>query len=232
MNREKDYYQVLGVSEKTTPEEIKKVYRKLAVKFHPDKNPGNKQAEARFKEISEAYYVLSDAKRRQQYDQMRRFGGGAGNFAGAQGFDFEDLLRQFSGSYGNRAGTRRPQAGRYSEFEDIFSDLFGGGFASEGRTQRGPGRASYTMYPEPDEEDVHQAPSRENADILISLRVSREKAQKGGKVTFRTREQKTLSVNIPPNTRSGQRLRLARQGKICSACGHPGDLILQVKVDG
>ena len=131
--RQKDYYKILGVSEKATPEEIKKAYRKLAVKYHPDKNPSNvKEAETKFKEISEAYYVLSDEKRRGQYDQMRRFGGGVGtNFAGAQGFDFEDLLRQFSGQ-----GRRR--SGRYSAFGDIFEDLFKDLGAGGGRPPPAP----------------------------------------------------------------------------------------------
>ncbi|HLD69310.1 MAG TPA: DnaJ domain-containing protein, partial [Candidatus Omnitrophota bacterium] len=81
----KDYYRALGVSENVTPEALKKAYRKLAVKYHPDKNPGDAAAEAKFKEISEAYYVLSDPKRKAQYDQLRRLGGGAGagNYAGA-----------------------------------------------------------------------------------------------------------------------------------------------------
>ncbi len=120
--QQKDYYKVLGVPESVSAEELKKIYRKLAVKYHPDKNPGNaKQAETKFKEISEAYYVLSDEKRRAQYDQLREFGGGnPGNFAGAQGFNFEDLLRQYS------SGGRARGGGRYSAFSDIFGDLFSG----------------------------------------------------------------------------------------------------------
>ena len=142
MNREKNYYQILGVSETAPAEEIKKVYRKLAVKYHPDKNPANlKESEAKFKEISEAYYVLSDEKRRAQYDQVRRYGGaGAGNFAGSQGFDFEDLLRQFN------SGRGRPSA-QYSAFGDIFEDLFKG--SGQGRGARGfqsRPRAGGTVY--------------------------------------------------------------------------------------
>src|SRR3989338_4519256 len=102
---QKDYYKVLGVSEKASADEIKKVYRKLAVKYHPDKNQGNKDAETKFKGLSEAYYVLSDPKRRTQYDQMRQLGGGqSANFAGSQGFDFEDLLRQFGSGRGKSSG--------------------------------------------------------------------------------------------------------------------------------
>src|SRR5437868_3991732 len=123
MQANKDYYQVLGVPESASEDEIKKVYRKLAVKYHPDKNPGNKEAEAKFKDISAAYYVLSDPKRRKEYDQIRKYGGAqASNFAGAQGFNFEDLLRQFGGGGGGRS-----RSARYSAFGDIFEVLFSGG---------------------------------------------------------------------------------------------------------
>ena len=226
---QKDYYKILGVSEKATPEEIKKAYRKLAVKYHPDKNPGNvKEAEARFKEISEAYYVLSDEKRRAQYDQMRRFGGATpGNFAGAQGFDFEDLLRQFRGQ------GRRP-SGRYSAFGDIFEDLFkdlGDGSAGRGfRSRSSPGGSVYEYYSGGEEPDADLQTATADVDIVVNLKVSKEKAEKGGHVTFRTPEGKTLSVKIPPHTKPGQKLRLSRQGRLCPTCQHEGDLILRVKV--
>lgn len=221
---QKDYYQVLGVQEKASPEEIKKVYRKLAVKYHPDKNPGNKEAEVRFKGISEAYYVLSDPKRRAQYDQMRQFGGGpGGNFAGSQGFDFEELLKQFGG------GRSRP-TGQYSSFGDVFEELFGGAGERSGsfRQKRGPGGAVYEYYQGGGRPSAGE--SAPKVDILVNLNVSREKAEKGGRVTFRTPEGTTLSVTIPPHTRSGQKLRLTRQGHPCPTCHHQGDLILQIKV--
>lgn len=225
----KSYYEVLGVPETAGADEIKKVYRKLAVKYHPDKNPGNvKESEARFKEISEAYYVLSDEKRRAQYDQMRKYGGGFSgqDFAGAQGFDFEELLKQFSGQRGRGSG-------QYSAFGDIFQDLFsGGGMQDRGyRAGRHGGRTVYQFFgdgrgPEADEED--ESPK---VDLLVNLKISREKAEKGGKVTFKTPEGKNLSVSIPPHTQPNQKLRLVRQGRLCPSCHHEGDLILQIKVD-
>ncbi len=232
MAQQKDYYKALGVAESATADEIKKVYRKLAVKYHPDKNPGSgkQAAEAKFKEISEAYYVLSDDKRRAQYDQMRKFGGGGfqGNYANAQGFNFEDLLRQFSGG-GGRA--RAAGGGQYSAFSDIFGDLFSGG---------GGGRSPFRVYSsgsprqqfyedDPYDQMPDQA-SQESADIVVNLKISRKKAREGGSVTFRTPEGQTISVKIPAGTREGQKLRLARQGRSCPTCHHPGDLILQIRI--
>ncbi len=219
MSAQKDYYKTLGVSESASEEEIKKVYRKLAVKYHPDKNPGNKEAEAKFKDISAAYFVLSDPKRKREYDQIRRMGGShASNFAGSQGFNFEDLLRQYG------SGGRRQSGGsQYSAFGDIFEDLFSG--TGQFRQQSGGGR-SYQQYSSPKEQ-----PQEVDADIVVNLRISREKAEKGGEVTFRSPEGKTISVKIPPQTRTGQKLRLTRQGHICPSCNHEGDLILQLKVD-
>ena len=227
----KDYYQILGITETTKPEEIKKIYRKLALQYHPDRNPGNKEAEAKFKDISEAYYVLSDPKRKAEYDQMRRVGApGAGDYAGAQGFDFEELLRQFNNRRGGRA-TRG--GGRYSVFGDIFEDLFSGtGSGVGGYTQRsGPGGTIYEYYSsDPDESEREVATETPKVDVFVKLRISKDKAEKGGRVKFRTPEEKTISVTIPPHTRNGQKLKLARQGRPCPACHHEGDLILQVEL--
>jgi len=231
MASQKDYYKALGVPETVSADELKKVYRKLAVKYHPDKNPGSgkQQAEAKFKEISEAYYVLSDEKRRAQYDQMRKYGGAqASNFAGAQGFNFDDLLRQYSS--GGRARSGGGQ--RYSAFSDIFGDLFSGGggggeespfrMYSSGSPRRGCGE--YACGQGPEEE------AQASADIIVNLKISRKKAKEGGSVMFRSPEGQTISVKIPASTREGQKLRLARQGRDCPTCHHPGDLILQIKI--
>lgn len=142
---QKDYYQVLGVGEGATTDEIKKAYRRLAKKYHPDSNPDEPKAADRFKQINEAHEVLSDPKKRKQYDDMRRFAsagyGGGGTY---QGFDINDLLGQFARG-GARAGARRGGAGEgaqtytfedlggLGDFGDIFSSIFdrGGRFRQE-----------------------------------------------------------------------------------------------------
>jgi molecular chaperone DnaJ len=159
---QKDYYQILGVGETATTDEIKKAYRRLAKKHHPDSNPNEPHAADRFKEINEAHEVLSDSKKRKQYDDMRHFAS-AGYGAGGtyQGFDINDLLGQFARG-GARGGTRThtfEDLGGIGDFGDIFSSIFdrGGRFRQE---RYGPQRG----------EDLH-------AEVEVPF----ELAVKGGK---------------------------------------------------
>ena len=117
----RDYYEVLGVSKQSSAEEIKKAYRKMAIQYHPDKNPDNKEAEEKFKEAAEAYEVLSTPEKRQKYDQFghQAFGPGAGGAGG--GMNMDDI---------------------FSHFGDIFGDAFGGAFGGFGGGRGGAVRGS------------------------------------------------------------------------------------------
>lgn len=122
----KDYYEILGIEKNASEEDIKKAFRKLALQYHPDRNPGNKSAEEKFKEINEAYQVLSDAQKRSQYDRF-----GTADFNGSEGF----------GGFGDFGG--------FSDFGglgDIFESFFGGGFSSSGRNTNRPQRGADLQY--------------------------------------------------------------------------------------
>ena len=118
---EKDFYQILGVSKDVSDAELKKTFRKLARKHHPDSNPGDAKAEAKFKEISEAYDVLSDPQQREEYDQIRAMGAGGARFtSGGQGF--EDMF----GGFGHQGGQHFSFQGAPGGFDDLFGGMFGG----------------------------------------------------------------------------------------------------------
>jgi molecular chaperone DnaJ len=181
---EKDYYEILGVKKTATEAEMKKAYRDLAKKFHPDKNKGNKEAENRFKEISEAYAVLSDKEKREQYDRLGReaFGpGGANPFAG---FDFSEFMG--SGGRKGRGGGRRTQT---MDFTDVFGDLFGGG--------GGRGASAGFERPEPELQ----------ADLTIDFR----DAILGTTMNLSVNGD-SIKVKIPEGIRDGQKMRVPRKG--------------------
>ena len=116
---QRDYYEVLGVNREASAEELKKAYRKLAIKYHPDKNPGNREAEEHFKEVSEAYDVLSDTDKRHKYDRFGHQASGMGG-GGFQHQDLDEALRSFMGNFGGGGGS-------------IFEDVFGGGGGGQSR---------------------------------------------------------------------------------------------------
>lgn len=208
----KDYYQLLGVARNSTPEEIKKAYRKLAMIHHPDKNQGHKKSEEKFKEISEAYDVLSDEKKRQNYDQFGH-ADASGNPFGAGGF---------GGGFGSGAGGfgARTRGGPGPEaYQDIFGDMFGDIFGQSAggarRTSRGPQRGSDLKYT--------LSITFEEAAVGIEKVISFSR-QAGSK-----EENAKLSVTVPAGVKEGQRLKLSGEGDKPSS-GAAGDLYVIVDI--
>ncbi len=213
-----DYYQVLGIDKKSSADEIKKVYRKLALKWHPDKNPNNKAAEEKFKKISEAYAVLSDEKKRQQYDQF----GSADQYRQQysqedifRDFDLDEILRGFGFGGGRGAGRTTFRTGRRGGtqsqgYEDPFGGLFGG-----------MGGHQYA--------NMQQKGQDAEYNLSISLEESVFGADK--KISFQLENRiEDISVKIPPGISSGKKLRLPGKGLSGHNGGHNGDLYLNINV--
>jgi curved DNA-binding protein len=202
----RDYYKILGVPRGSSADEIKKVYRKLAMKYHPDRNPGDKQAEDRFKEINEAYQVLSDPQKRQRYDQLgesysqwqekgapgnfdwSRWSGGSGRPGGVQEVNLDEL-------FGDGA------------FSDFFRSIFGG--ANVGQALRG-------------------RTSRPVASIQQPVAISLKEACNGTTRTLQTGSRR-VDVTIPPGVRTGTKIRVPAAGP-ARQDGSPSDLYLVMEV--
>jgi curved DNA-binding protein len=205
-----DYYEVLGVAKSSTPEEIKKAYRKLALKYHPDKNPGDKKAEEKFKQISEAYAVLSDKDKRQNYDTY-----GAEGFQQRysqedifKGADLNDILREFGFSFGGGGGRTSFRTSRGG------GDPFGG-FGGFGGFQQ-------------------QGPPPKGQDLSLELPISLEEVLHGVEKTIslgRGGKSDKVSVKIPAGIESGKKLRVTGKGNPSQFGGGPsGDLYLLINV--
>jgi curved DNA-binding protein len=211
----KDYYKILGIDKKASESEIKKAFRKLARQYHPDLNPGDRVAEAKFKEINEAYEVLSDLDKRKKYDQFGQYwqqmDGGFPGGAGGPGVDFgqygsfEDFINQLLGRFGGGASsggysTTNPMGG-FGGFQDF------GGFGSPG------GSAS-------------NVPVDAEADLALTFK----EALQGTEKRLNLSTQETISVKIPAGAKPGSRIRVRGKGNVNPMSQSRGDLYLRVKL--
>lgn len=209
---EKDFYKVLDVSKDVSDADLKKTYRKLARKYHPDSNPGDTAAESRFKEISEAYSVLSDPAQRAEYDQMRALGAGAPRFtAGGTGGTggFEDVFGGMFGQGGRSGRTNFSGA----DFDDLFGSMFGGG--GFGQTTGG-----YRGYGGP----------TKGRNTIATTTLDFRTAISGDTVKLQGSNGKPLTVRIPAGVSDGQKIRLKGKGEPSPDGGEAGDLTITVTV--
>jgi len=210
----RDYYKVLGVERGASEKDIKSAYRKLAQQFHPDKNPGDKRSEDKFKEINEAYEVLGDPQKRAKYDRLgSRYAEWERAGHPGAGFDFS----QWAGGGTGGSGRGNPQdlndlfGGEAGGFSDFFTSLFGGAGTGTRRTTRTRANPSWNLRGE---------------DMEQPIEISLEEAYNGARRTLQ-RGDKRLDVNIPAGARTGTKVRMAGAG---GAGQTPGDLFLVVTV--
>lgn len=213
----KDYYSVLGVDKKASGEEIKKAFRKLAVKYHPDRNPNNKAAEEKFKEISEAYEILGDAEKRKKYDQFARYGRPMGQ--GATG--------RSTSPWGNTYQTRTPHDmdfdfGRYNSFDEFIADLLGRPFGNT-RTQS-TGFGDFGGF-----NTGSRASQTKGSDIEKTITLTYYQAYHGVQTKLDLGSE-TITVKIPAGAKNGTKVRLKGKGQINPINNLPGDLYLKVEL--
>jgi curved DNA-binding protein len=218
----RDYYEILGVSKDASSEEIKKVYRRLARQYHPDLNPGNKEAEEKFKTIGEAYEILSDPSRRSQYDQFSRYwqqNGFAGNkqTPKPKGWDTRP----------NGRSSQDVDPSQFNDFESFVNQVIGVSNRKEPKNSPGntttsdPFRTPRTKVAY----TVNTPPRSARRDIEARLTLPLEKAYQGGNERIRLEDGRSLEVTMPPAMVTGQTIRLRNQGI------GGGDLYLKITVD-
>lgn len=210
----KDYYKILGVEKSATQDEIKKAYRKLAMKYHPDRNSGNKTAEEKFKEITEANEVLSDPDKRKKYDTL---GSNWKQYQHTGGQGFDDFFTNFGG------GRRSSGSGSSYEFNGNINDIFGGmggGFSDFFESFFGGRAGGFGGRTQQQKTAV---------DVEAILNVSLEDAYNGSEKTINV-DGKKLKIKVTPGTKDGQKLRLKGMGRSKTSDGTKGDLYLNIHV--
>lgn len=232
---EKDFYKMLGVSKDADNKEIRKAYRKLARDLHPDRNPGDTEAENKFKEIGEAFAVLSDDEQREKYDAIRQMAAGGARFAPPPGGGggFEDM---FGGMFGGGGPQATYQTGGGGGFEDILSSLFSGGGGGASFGGGGP-QASYGDSPFGGQGQSpfgggspFGAPQPEKgADLTTNTTLNFRQAYEGETLRFNL-DGKSMKAKVPAGVRDGQKIKLRGKGQPGMHGGPPGDIIVKVKV--
>jgi len=247
----KDYYEILGVNKDASSKEIKEAYRKLALRYHPDRNRDNPEAATKMKEINEAYAVLSDPDKRRQYDLFRDQYGGAAYQEFRTRYTEEDIFR---GSDIQQIFDELSRAFGFSSFEEVFRQAYGPGYRGfEFRRPGGFGRifVSSPFFDQGSRPVVNQTGitgkvikwilrkkwglefPEKGRDLYDIITISPELAANGGKFRYVNRsEKKEFIVSIPPGTRAGQKIRLRGLGEEGRDGGPPGDLYLKVRVRG
>lgn len=254
MAAKRDYYEVIGVQKSSSADEIKKAYRKLAMKYHPDRNPGDKEAEEKFKEAAEAYAVLSDAQKRAQYDQFGHSLGGRG-FQGFEGFEdnfrnfgdiFGDLFEDFFGMGGGHGGSRaRRGADLEMGLEITLEDVLNGkemevsvprrevcGECEGSRAEKGSKRTPCEQCGGAGEIRVSQGffTMRRTCNICHGEGERIEKLCKTCKGQGRVRKTRKLKLNIPRGIDRGSRLKVVGEGEAGEQGGPRGDLYVRIDV--
>lgn len=207
-----DYYKLLGVAKSATHDDIKAAFKKLAKQYHPDRNPGDKAAEEKFKEISEAYEVLGDPDKRKRYDQVGSF-----DFGGRGPQD------PFSQGYWQQGGFSQV------DIEDIFGDIFGFGGAKRGRRA---GKVNFDFGDLGGGHGGFAGSGRSGTDITWRLPIDFLEATQGAEKQILLSDGKKVRVKIPAGVETGSRIRLAGKGNPGIAGGRPGDLIIETEVKG
>ena len=223
MQNFRNYYDILGVSRDAPSEEIKRVYRRLARQYHPDLNPGDKVAEEKFKDIGEAYEVLSDPNKRAQYDEFSKFWQQKG-FPGRS-----PKRRGRNGSASSSGANGQVDFDQIRDFNDFLDQLLGGkrnrSDRSSARAESPPLKSEQDYFRPGKSRKIRTISSRKNPqDIEARLTLPLEKAYRGGHERIRLEDGRSLEVDMPPGMRGGQRLRLRGQG----IAG--GDLYLKISV--
>ena len=252
---QRDYYEVLGVDRNATQQTIKETYRKLAFEFHPDRNRGNPAAVERMKEINEAYAVLSDPKKRKDYDLLRQQYGPSGYDRFRQNYSEQDIFR---GSDINQVFEEMARAFGIRGFEEIFRESYGPGYRSfefrrpgfwgRGFIFVGPGyRREHRGQISPSSETfpgylgrftqyllkkmLGMGMAKKGKDWNDIIILDPRHAQEGGKARyFHRRRSKELVITIPPGVNEGQRIRLKEMGGEGKGGEAPGDLYLEVRI--